>query len=137
MIPDDGYVLRPGILYLGSTVEEAGSDFYVPCIEGRSSIGRLGISTHVAAGFGDIGFKQRWTLELTVVHPIRIYAGVRICQVYFHCVEGRKEVLYGDRPGSKYAHSSGVEPSRSYLDFSGMSHEEDPPGRDPLALAAG
>ena len=135
-IPEDGYVLRPGILYLGSTVEAAGSDSFVPCIEGRSSIGRLGIATHVAAGFGDIGFKQRWTLEITVIHPTKIYAGIRICQVYFHRYEGTK-LLYGERPGSKYANSSGVEPSRSYLDFSGRSHDEDPPGRDPLAPAAG
>jgi dCTP deaminase len=134
-IPEDGLVLRPGILYLGSTIEEAGSDLFVPCIEGRSSIGRLGIASHVAAGFGDIGFKQRWTLEITVVHPTRIYAGIRICQVYFHRFEGDR-LLYGERPGSKYAHSDGVEPSRSYLDFSGRD-DGNPPGRDTLAAATG
>jgi len=95
VIPDDGIILEPGILYLGASIETATSYEYVPMFEGRSSIGRLGIYTHVTAGFGDIGwgFIQEdgvlkctyptWTLEIQVIHPIKIYAGERIGQVYF------------------------------------------------------
>jgi dCTP deaminase len=69
-----------------STVERTFSDKYVPCIEGRSSIGRLGINVHATAGFGDLGFNGKWTLEVSTIYPIRIYAGMRICQVFFHSV---------------------------------------------------
>ncbi len=82
-IPPTGIVLYPGVLFLASTVERAGSDWFVPSVEGRSSVGRLGIQVHATAGFGDLGFKSHWTLEITVVHPVRIYAGVEIAQVIF------------------------------------------------------
>jgi len=111
-IPNDGMILYPGTLYLGSTVEAAGSDHYVPCIEGRSSMARLGLSPHVSAGFGDHGFKCRWTLELTVTQPIRIYAGIRICQVFFHSLLGEKQPYNG-----KYANSNGVVASRAHEDY--------------------
>jgi dCTP deaminase len=81
-----GIVLQPNRLYLMSTVERTFSDKYVPCIEGRSSIGRLGINVHATAGFGDLGFNGKWTLEVSTIYPIRIYAGMRICQVFFHSV---------------------------------------------------
>jgi dCTP deaminase len=53
-------------------------------IEGRSSIGRLGLFVHVTAGFGDVGFCGFWTLEMFAVQPVRIYAGVAICQIFYH-----------------------------------------------------
>lgn len=119
-IPEDGVVLLPGILYLGMTNEEAGSDHYVPMYEGRSSLARLGIQSHISAGFGDIGFAKKWTLEITVVHPVRIYANSRIGQVYFHAVnedaanslreEGR---LYK----GKYVDQDSPTASMSFLDF--------------------
>lgn len=56
-IPEEGLVLLPGKLYLGKTVEWTSSPWYVPMYEGRSSLGRLGISSHITAGFGDIGFE--------------------------------------------------------------------------------
>jgi len=84
----DGLVLHPGDFYLGCTNEEIGSDFYVPYIDGKSSIGRLGISVHVTAGRGDVGFKNRWTLEITAAVPIRIYPDITIAQVTFHSVQG-------------------------------------------------
>ena len=87
-IPEDGYVLHPGTLYLGSTMEVVGSrDECVPHIEGRSSIGRLGMGIHVTAGFGDCGFIGHWTMEITVVHPLKVYAGERVAQAYF--IEGK------------------------------------------------
>jgi dCTP deaminase len=78
------YVMRPGELVLATTEEKIGSDRYVPMLEGRSSIGRMGLFIHVTAGFGDIGFKSNWTLELTSVLPIKISRGMRIGQVFFH-----------------------------------------------------
>ncbi len=99
IIGPKGYRLEPGTLYLGSTVETAVSKKFVPLLEGRSSVGRLGINTHITAGFGDIGWgydpdagfeltRPTWTLEMEAVHPVRIYAGVRIAQVYFLRPEG-------------------------------------------------
>lgn len=89
-IPASGYVLYPGTgrLYLASTVEKTSTKKHVPYLDGKSSIGRLGIFTHITAGRGDIGFSGHWTLELFVVHPVRIYAGMPIGQITFHTVEG-------------------------------------------------
>ena len=52
-------------------------------LEGRSSIGILGMSIHVTAGFGDIGFEGYWTLEITVEQPLRVYPNVEVCQIYY------------------------------------------------------
>lgn len=96
-IPEDGLVLEPGVLYLGCTMERTASNFFIPKVEGRSSVGRLGIKVHLTAGFGDIGFDGRWTLEIEVVHPVRVYAGERICQVYFTTPHGEVRDLYKGR----------------------------------------
>ncbi len=112
VIPADGKVLEPGVLYLGSTIEKAGSDHYVPCIEGRSSMARLGISMHVTAGFGDHGFKYVWTLEITVVHPVRVYPGMRCCQIVFHNLIGVRQPYRG-----KYVDADGTIASKSHEDF--------------------
>lgn len=94
-IPEEGLVLHPGVLYLGTTVECIGSDSYVPIVEGRSSVGRLGIHVHVTAGFCDIGFLGQITLEIHVIHPIRVYAGTPICQAYFLTPDGEIELYKG------------------------------------------
>jgi dCTP deaminase len=74
-----GEVLIPGVLYLGSTAEHTETYYpYVPMLEGRSSLARLGLSIHVTAGFGDVGYKGKWTLEMSVVHPLKIYPGDRV-----------------------------------------------------------
>lgn len=88
VIPPAGYCLQPGLLYLGSTVERTYSPKHVPRIDGRSSVGRLGISVHVTAGFGDVGFNGTWTLEITCVEPVVVYPGMRIAQVSFSPVIG-------------------------------------------------
>lgn len=93
-IPEEGYVLQPGIIYLGATNERAGSRFYVPKITGKSSTGRLGIQIHCTAGFGDVGFEQWWTLEISVTQPVRIYSNMPICQVYFTAVNKIPEIQY-------------------------------------------
>jgi dCTP deaminase len=112
-IPDDGIVLYPGELYLCHTNEVAGSNMYVPCIEGRSSLARLGIQVHLTAGFGDVGFTAQWTLEVAVVRPVRIYKNVKVCQVYFDTIEGNIDSLYD----GKYKDSKGVVESKLYEDF--------------------
>ncbi|MBR2004315.1 MAG: dCTP deaminase [Thermoguttaceae bacterium] len=112
-IPEEGLLLEPGKVYLGRTVEYTETKTLVPMLEGRSSVGRLGLSIHITAGFGDVGFKGFWTLELHCVQPIRVYAGVEICQIYYHTIEGD----YGPYDGGKYQNNRGVQASMMYLDF--------------------
>jgi len=111
IIPEEGLVLIPGKLYLASTVEYTETWGYVPMLEGRSSLGRLGISIHVTAGFGDVGFMGHWTLEMHCLHPVRIYAGERICQMYFHKIEGDYIPYKG-----KYQNNTGLQASMKYKD---------------------
>jgi dCTP deaminase len=110
----DGLLIQPGELYLGSTVEVVGSSQFVVCLEGRSSLARLGISVHQTAGFGDLGFISRWTVEITAIRPVRIYREMRIAQAVFHRADGAIEQLYRGKYGRG---SPAVEPSRSYLDL--------------------
>ena len=112
-IPDEGLVLQPGKLYLGRTLEYTATDNLVPMLEGRSSIGRLGLFVHVTAGFGDVGFKGFWTLEILCVQPIRIYSGIDICQIFYHSIEGE----YDTYAKGKYQNNSGIQPSMLYRDF--------------------
>ena len=87
-IPQEGLVLNPYQLYLGRTIERTETHNLVPMIEGRSSVGRLGLFVHVTAGFGDVGFNGYWTLEMFAVQPIRIYPGIPICQIFYHEIVG-------------------------------------------------
>ncbi len=118
-IPEEGVVLEPGRLYLGRTMEYTQTDDHVPMLEGRSSIGRLGLFIHVTAGFGDVGFSGHWTLEMFCIHPIRIYTGVEVCQIFYHNIEGDY-----DRYKSKYQFNKGVQPSKLYEDFSAEENTE-------------
>lgn len=113
VIPEDGLVLETGKLYLGRTLEYTRTDKYVPMLEGRSSIGRLGLFIHVTAGFGDVGFSGYWTLEIHCVQPVRIYPGVEICQIYYHSIEGEYEKYCS----GKYQNNNGIQPSLMYRDF--------------------
>lgn len=106
-IPPEGLVLNPNQLYLGRTVERTETRGYVPMIEGRSSIGRLGLFVHVTAGFGDVGFCGYWTLEMFAVQPIRIYAGVPICQIFYHEIRGD----FVEYRSDKYQHNTDIQPS--------------------------
>lgn len=96
-IPEEGYVLQPGVLYIGRTVETTFTNKFIPMINGRSSGGRLGISIHICAGFGDIGFNGTWTLEITCVEPVRIYPNVPIAQVCYFKPCGKVKTLYTGR----------------------------------------
>ena len=113
MIPDDGILLEVGQLYLGRTIEHTTTKNLVPMLEGRSSVGRLGLFIHVTAGFGDIGFSGFWTLEIFCVKPIRIYAGTEICQIFYHSIEGE----YQNYVSEKYQNNKGVQPSLLFKDF--------------------
>ncbi|WP_294359086.1 dCTP deaminase [uncultured Clostridium sp.] len=113
LIPEEGLVLEPGKLYLGRTVEYTETNNYVPMLEGRSSIGRLGLFIHVTAGFGDVGFKGYWTLEIFCVQPIRIYPSVEVCQIYYHGIDGE----YEEYSSGKYQKNKGIQPSLLYKDF--------------------
>ena len=88
IIPPEGYVLQPGIIYLGHTYESIGSNTYVPSLIGRSSLGRLGLFLQITADLGNIGTGHKWTLELKVVQPLRVYPKMRIGQVSFWQAEG-------------------------------------------------
>lgn len=111
-IPDAGYLLMPGTLYLGSTIERTKTDKFAPIIEGRSSVARLGITTHISAGYGDIGFDGHWTLEITAALPVIIYPNIRICQIAYFTVEGEIKSLYT----GKYQHQALPEPSKIHVD---------------------
>ncbi|MEZ6089665.1 MAG: dCTP deaminase [Pirellulaceae bacterium] len=111
-IPDDGIVLQPGCLYLGRTCEWTQTHNLVPMIEGRSSLGRLGLFVHATAGFGDVGFCGYWTLEMYAVQPIRIYPGIDICQIIFHEICGEVQEYC-----SKYQNSRDIQPSMMYREL--------------------
>lgn len=101
-IPEEGFVLQPGILYLGVTAEYTETHRHVPFLEGKSSSGRLGIHIHATAGKGDVGFCNTWTLEITVVQPIRVYAGMPIGQLIYFEVAGNVQNLYNKKKSAKY-----------------------------------
>ncbi|WP_435108846.1 dCTP deaminase [Nocardiopsis synnemataformans] len=94
-IGPDGYLLRPDTLYLGHTVERIGSTQHVPLLEGRSSVGRLGLHIQITAPIGDLGFLGQWTLHLSPVQPLRIYAGMQIGQVMFEAALGSVDLYQG------------------------------------------
>lgn len=101
-IPDDGYVLQPGSLYLGVTLEYTETHAHVPFLEGKSSTGRLGIDIHATAGKGDVGFCNAWTLEISCVQPVRVYAGMPIGQLIYFPVDGEVINSYSKKSNAKY-----------------------------------
>lgn len=114
-IGPSGAILKPGILYLASTLEYTETLAHVPYLDGKSSVGRLGISVHVTAGRGDIGFRGHWTLEITVVHPIRVYAGMPIGQLTYHMVQSQPNVPYDKRTGGAAYNNRDPEPQPSRM----------------------
>jgi len=113
IIPEKGLILEPGKLYLGRTVEYTKTDNLVPMLEGRSSVGRLGLFIHITAGFGDVGFNGYWTLEIFCAQPICIYPGVEICQIFYHTIKGS----YDRYDSGKYQNNQGIQPSLLYKEF--------------------
>lgn len=101
-IGPEGFVIRPGELYLGVTTEYTETHCAVPFLEGKSSVGRLGIDIHATAGKGDVGYCNTWTLEISCVKPVRIYAGMPIGQLIYFLVSGDIINRYNTKPGAKY-----------------------------------
>lgn len=101
IIPKTGLILWPGVLYLGSTVEYTETPNLVPNLDGRSSVGRLGVVVHLTAGRGDTFFRGTWTTEITVVHPLRVYPGVPVCQISYLTVEGEQKPYAGNYVGQR------------------------------------
>ena len=113
IIPEKGYLLTPHTLYLARTVEYTKTYDYVPMLEGRSSVGRLGLYIHVTAGFGDVGFEGYWTLEMHCIHPIIVYPNVEICQIFYHTIDGE----YDSYASGKYHQNKGIQASLLHKDF--------------------
>jgi dCTP deaminase len=119
--PEEPFILHPGEFVLGSTLErvQLGDDI-VARLEGKSSLGRIGLLIHSTAGFVDPGFDGYLTLELSNVAnlPIAIYPGMKIGQISFYQLTTPAEHPYGsDATGSKYQGQRGPTPSRAYQDF--------------------
>jgi len=119
--PDGVFLLHPGEFVLGSTAERiALPDDLVGRIEGKSSLGRLGLLIHTTAGFVDAGFEGYLTLELSNVAtlPITLYPGMKIGQISFLQMTTPAEVPYGSgQLGSKYAGQVGPTPSQYWRNF--------------------
>ena len=94
ILTEDGYILQPNKLYLASTKETIGSKKYLTQLIGRSSIGRLGLFLQITAPIGHIGTNHKWTLELKVVEPLKVYPLMKIGQVTFWKIKGSKKINY-------------------------------------------
>jgi dCTP deaminase len=117
-IPRSGYILIPGQLYLGVTEEYTETHGYVPFLEGKSSVGRLGIDIHSTAGKGDEGFCNYWTLEMSVKVPVRVYAGMPVGQLIYFEISGPVAHSYSQKKSAKYRRvSRHPTPSRMFLNF--------------------
>jgi dCTP deaminase len=121
------FILHPGEFVLGSTLEQVRlPDDLVARLEGKSSLGRLGLLIHSTAGFVDAGWNGHLTLELSNVAnlPIAIYPGMKIGQISFIRMDAAAERPYGSQQaGSKYQGQQGPTPSRYYLNFEERSAE--------------
>lgn len=117
-IPEEGFVLEPGEIYLYACNETIGVKGNIRAkVEGKSSLGRLGLFVHVTAGFIDPGFTGSLVLELVATRRIRIYPNMKICQVEFARVEGEIGETYDQKTGSKYHGQTGVQESLMYKNF--------------------
>ena len=124
----EGFVLHPGEFVLGSTLETVSvPDDLAARVEGKSSLGRLGLLTHATAGFVDPGFSGHVTLELsnTATMPIRLYPGMKIGQFCFFRLSSAAERPYGQgATASRYQGQRGPTASRSHLGFSRVRIED-------------
>lgn len=106
IIPEEGIVLQPGTLYLGVTEEYTETHKHVPFLEGKSSVGRLGLDIHATAGKGDVGYCNTWTLEISCIMPVRVYAGMPIGQLIYFEIRGEVENPYNKKKNAKYTKRS-------------------------------
>lgn len=121
-LPDDGktpFIVQPGEFVLGVTLEKIKiADDIVARVEGRSSLGRLGIIIHSTAGFVDAGFEGTITLEITNINrmPVALYPGMRVCQLAFELMTSPADVPYQKKASSKYQGQVMPEESRVHAD---------------------
>jgi len=120
-VGEEPFILHPGEFVLGSTLEVVTlPDDLAARVEGKSSLGRLGLLTHATAGFVDPGFSGHVTLELANVAtlPIKLYPGMKIGQLCFFQLSSPAEHPYGSaKYGSRYQGQRGPTPSRSFANF--------------------
>jgi dCTP deaminase len=117
--PEKGWVLKPGIGYLMHTRERIWTKKFVPIVDGKSSIGRLFLLIHFTAGYGDPNFDGQYTLEVSALHPVKVYPGMRIGQIRFHTIEGELAKPYnGNYVGDS---AQGAVASRAWKQFSTRS----------------
>lgn len=117
--PDEPFIVHPGDFILAVTLESVRlGDDIVARVEGRSSLGRLGIIIHSTAGFIDAGFEGTITLEITNINrmPVALYPGMRVCQLAFEEMSSPAEVPYNKKASSKYQGQSLPEESRLTID---------------------
>jgi len=117
-IYDNGFTLWPGKVYLARTIEHTRTFYFAPMVEARSSISRLGISVNASASLGSAGFEGYWTLQLSCIQPVKIYAGIEICQISYHTLQGKYESYNG-----RYQKNTGIQSSLVYKDFPTVSDE--------------
>jgi deoxycytidine triphosphate deaminase len=110
IIPETGFILRPGEIYLASTVERTEASGLVPKLYAKSSIARLGLNPLSGGGYGDTGYNGQWTLALTATRPTKIYPGMKIVQVEFSETVGDLVQYTG-----KYQNASGAIASKSFI----------------------
>ena len=119
--PDEPFILHPGEFVLGSTYETVTlPDDIAARLEGKSSLGRLGLLTHSTAGFIDPGFSGHVTLELSnmATLPIKLWPGSKIGQLCFFRLSSPAEYAYGSgHYGNRYQGQRGPTASRSHLNF--------------------
>jgi len=118
-ISHQGWLLKPGIGYLMHTRERVWTESFVPVLDGKSSIGRLFVKVHETAGYGDPGFNGQYTLEVTAQHPIRVYAGMRICQIRFHTIAGAVGKTYDKVGHYTQEAATGAVASQAWKQFQG------------------
>jgi dCTP deaminase len=111
-IPSNGMVLQPGVLYLGVTHERTYSERYAQMINGDHTIGGLGIWVHVSAPLGHVGHAIRWTLEIRVARPVRVYSGMTFGKIIFLTTYGFLSSY--QQMGHKYRQTGGIDISRLY-----------------------
>ena len=113
IIPKSGYILEPGKVYLARTFEYTKTFNLVTMIIGRSSLGRLGLGVHMTSGFGEVGFCGYWTMQLICVQRMKIYSGMKICQIFYHTICGDTTNYSSD----KYQNSREVMASKIFQEF--------------------
>lgn len=112
-IPEEGFVLQPGELYLSRTLEYTETHKHIPLLNGRFSLGALGVTIHITAGFGDVGFRGTWTLEIFCIKPIRIYPRMKFCKICYFPPVGSDRIKYQ----GKYLGQRDTTASKLYKDF--------------------